>query len=148
MTDITTTWDVLNVRGDWVMDGTQLQSGSDLATAVLISVFTDRLANPDDVIPDGSNDPRGWTGDLGETVLIGSRMWLLERAKQTQQTLNDAFDYLTEALQWLIDDGAVARIDIKTEWTRPSMLGAMVVLFKQDGTELAMKFTWAWAGVN
>lgn len=145
MADISTVWDIVNGVGDYVLSGASLQSGNDLATAILISTFTDRLAADDDVIPDGSNDPRGWPGDLGQPYRIGSRMWLLERRKApTQQTLDDAFDYLTEAYQWMIDDGVVARFDITTEWTQPGMLGVRVVAWRQDGTNVAMAFPAAW----
>ncbi|MFM0220017.1 phage GP46 family protein [Paraburkholderia caledonica] len=83
---------------------------------VLVSIFTDRTSNPDDVIPDGAGDPRGWRGDIGEEKPIGSRLRLLDRLTQTQEVLNNARDYINEALQWLIDDGVVASIDVQTQW--------------------------------
>lgn len=148
MNDITTVWNVSRSRGEWVLDGAALRTGSDLATAILISVFTDRVANPDDEIPDGSGDPRGWWGDEGETVPIGSRLWLLERAKQNDDTLQRAHDYLTECLQWLIDDGVVAKLDILVEWTRKSFLGAQLVAYRQDGSTEAFAFSWVWNGIS
>ncbi|QOT75049.1 phage GP46 family protein [Cupriavidus basilensis] len=148
MSDTTTVWNVSRSRGDWVLDGAMLRTGSDLSTAILISVFTDRVANPDDVIPDGSNDPRGWWGDLGEVVPIGSRLWLLERAKQNDDTLQRAYDYVTECLQWLLDDGVVAKFDILVEWTRDSMLGAQILAYRKDGTTETTAFTWAWKGIS
>lgn len=148
MSDTTTVWNVSRSRGDWVLDGAMLRAGSDLSTAILISVFTDRVANPDDVIPDGSNDPRGWWGDLGEAVPIGSRLWLLDRAKQNDDTLQRAYDYVTECLQWLLDDGVVAKFDILVEWTRDSMLGAQILAYRKDGTTETTAFTWAWKGIS
>lgn len=147
MSDTTIIWDVLNARGDWVLVGSQLQTGSDLQTAVLISLFTDRQATTDDVIPDGSGDPRGWVGDLGSDFPIGSRLWLLDRSKQTNDVLSKARDYCTEALQWLIDDGVVAKFTVLTEWTKPAMLGIQIVAYKQDGTTVPMNFSSAWNGV-
>lgn len=148
MSDTTTVWNVSRSRGDWVIVGAVLQTGNDLSTAILISAFTDRVANADDVIPDGSNDPRGWWGDLGEAVPIGSRLWLLERAKQNDDTLQRAYDYLTECLQWLLDDGVVAKFDILVEWTRESMLGAQILAYRKDGTTETTAFTWAWNGIS
>lgn len=148
MSDTTTVWNVSRSRGGWVLDGPVLRTGSDLATAILISVFTDRVANPDDVIPDGTNDPRGWWGDLGEAVPIGSRLWLLERAKQNDDTLQRAYDYLGECLQWLLDDGVVAKFDILVEWERSSMLGAQILAYRRDGTTETTAFTWAWKGIS
>lgn len=147
MADITISWDAAYNRGDWTMAGPVLTTGSDLQTAILISIFSDRMAQPDDVIPDGTNDPRGWWAD--DEVPIGSRMWLLKRAKQTTQTLQRAYDYLAEALQWLIDDGVVGRFDINVQWVRAGMLGASITAYKPNGTQLTTgQYTWAWAGIN
>lgn len=131
-----------------VTPGGFLSTGNDLQTSVLISLFTDRLATPDDVIPDGSGDPRGWVGDLGSDYQIGSRLWLLDRSKQTNDILKKARDYCIEALQWLIDDGVVAKFTVLTEWTKPAMLGIQIVAFKQDGTTTPMNFSSAWNGIS
>lgn len=148
MSDTTTVWDVRRSRGSWVLDGAALRTGSDLATGIVLSAFTDRVANPEDIIPDGTGDPRGWWGDQGQAVPIGSRLWLLERAKQNDDTLRRAYDYLTECLQWMLDDGVVAKFDILVEWTRTSMLGAQVVAYRKDGTNETTAFTWAWNGIS
>lgn len=147
MSDITTVWSPQQGRGDWLLEGPALQAGNDLQTSVFISLFTERVANPDDAILDGTNDPRGWWGDEMHYP-IGSRLWLLERAKQDQSTLFRARDYMTEALQWLIDDGVVASFDIFVEWTGTALLGMRIVAHKKNGNTEAMNFTWAWKGIN
>lgn len=144
MADTAIQWNVQNGVGDWVLVGSQLQTGNDLQSAVLISLFTDRTATADDIIPDGSGDPRGWVGDLGETYPIGSRLWLLDRSKQTAAVLASANDYCAEALQWLIDDDVVARFAITVEWTRPAMMGIRIVAYQNSGTLSAMNFASAW----
>ena len=58
MSDITTTWTVETGTGDWSIMGGALASGDDLASAVLISLFTDRIADDSDIPPDGSDDRR------------------------------------------------------------------------------------------
>ncbi|ASW00132.1 phage GP46 family protein [Paraburkholderia aromaticivorans] len=147
MADATISWDAANNRGDWSMSGPLLTTGNDLQTAIIISIFSDRMAQPGDVIPDGSGDPRGWWAD--DTVPIGSRLWLLRRAKQTKETLQKAYDYLAEALQWMVDDGVVGRFDISTQWVRTSVLGAQITAYKPDGTLLTTgRYTWAWEGIN
>lgn len=148
MSDTSTIWMRDLGRGDWALNGANLQSGNDLETAILISIFSDREAAPDDDIPDGTNDPRGWIGDVEQQYKIGSRVWLLTRSKQTQETLRRANDYIAEALQWLIDDGAVARFDITTEWTAASMLGARVLAYKTNGAAAPLNFNWAWKGFS
>ena len=148
MSDITTVWDIAGARGDWKVSGASLLSGSDLETSVLISLFTDRQARDSDVIPDGTTDPRGWWGDLGQDKQIGSRLWLLERSKLSLQTGFAAKDYIAEALQWLKDDGVVAKIDIVTEVTLPNRLDAMITFYRQDGSSIAKNYTWVWQGMS
>lgn len=146
MTDIATIWVPSVGRGDWTIAGGDLAPGDDLVTAVLISLFTDRLAHADDAIPDGTSDRRGWWGD-DPAIPIGSRLWLLDRAKQTQETLGRAHDYIVEALEWLIGDGIAAAIDVTTEWTRPSLLGATVIIHRATGPQRALQFAWAWTQI-
>ncbi len=143
MSDIRISWSAADSRGDWVIlpDG-DLETGDDLATAILFSLFTDRVAGPDDVIPDGSADRRGWWGD----EKIGSRLWLLDRAKQTEETRQRAADYIAEALQWLIDDGVVSRFDTTVVWVRNAMLGVRLVAYRSSGGTSTAAFDWAWKG--
>lgn len=142
MGDIRTVWNVS--RGDWDVSGPDLESGRDLETAVIISLFTDRLANGDDVLPSG-DDPRGWVGDLGQPVKIGSRLWLLERAKLSLQTGAIAKSMAAEALQWLIDDGVVAKFEIITEVLLPSRLNMQIIAFRHDGSKQALNFSNTWS---
>jgi len=145
MSDIATIWNA--TQGDWQLQGKSLASGRDLLTAVTISLFTDRQAEPDDPVADGTQDLRGWWGD-SEGARIGSRLWLLERAKRTQQTLQLAQEYIREALQWLIDAGVVASFQIKVEWIAGNQLSAQVTALRNDGTTHAMNYAWAWNGIN
>lgn len=147
MSDISIIWSPTLSRGDWAVHGASLVSGSDLVTAILLSVFTDRIASPDDAIPDGTNDPRGWWAD-DQDHPIGSRLWLLGRAKETTETLARAQDYLAEALQWLVDDGVVARFDITVEWTAPGMLGAQIVAYEKSGTVLSLNSSAVWGAAG
>lgn len=147
MPDITLQWNSATNYADWVQTGSVLETGNDLQSAIIISLFSDRIAAVGDVIPDGSNDPRGWWADTD--VPIGSRLWLLKRSKQIPETLQLAYDYIAEALQWLLDDQVVAQFDINVQWVRASMLGAQITAYKQDGTTLMTGlYTWAWNGTN
>jgi len=144
MQNVSIVWDAANSRGDFALAGAGLQTGKALEAAVLVSLFTDRRAGPDDVLTDGSDDRRGWWGDSFADRPIGSRMWLLTRAKATTETLRRARDYIREALQWLLDDGVAARVDVTTEWTRRGVLGAQITISQQDGAKLALRYSWTW----
>ena len=151
MSDFKIVWDVANARGDWQMLAGDIATGDDLETALLFSLFSDREAAPDDVIPDGSNDRRGWWGDDddgGSTGPTGSRLWLLSRrTSPTDKTLTDAYDYVVEAIQWLIDTGVVGSFAVVTQWVQPDMLGISITAYQPDGTAL-QTYNWAWPMVN
>lgn len=56
-------WNNTLSRGDITVTHNGLSRDEGLVTQVLICLFTDARADDDDVIPDGSGDPRGWPGD-------------------------------------------------------------------------------------
>lgn len=116
--------------GDLVIDDTSI-------TPVLLSIGLDRRAAPDDPLPEGRTDMltasfserRGWAGDgldaRGERV--GSRLWLLDRAKQTETTRLLFRFWLEEALAWAErETGRPADIDVA--WVRPQTLGYRVLV--------------------
>jgi len=144
MTDITTTWIASTGNGDWSISGGALASGDDLASAVLISLFTDRQADDDDIPPDGGNDLRGWWGDAGEDVPIGSRLWLLDRSKLTPAVANTAKIYIEEALKWLIDDQVALSVSAATVIAGRSQLNAIVTITHRDGSVSALNYNWVW----
>lgn len=57
-------------------------------------------------------------GDWFQNPDFGSRLHLLQRAKNTEQTAALAEEYCKEALQWLIDTGRATRIDVISERDR------------------------------
>ena len=73
-TDLTTTWSLGIPKGDWTITGGLLQTGQDLATAIILSIFTDAEAQGGDNIPDGTTDRRGWYSDDQDPVRMGSRL--------------------------------------------------------------------------
>lgn len=146
MSDITTVWRIDQSSGDWLQERAMLQKGNDLATAIYISLFTDRLADKSDPLP--NSDRRGWWGDYQQDHKIGSRLWLLDRSKQTNSVLLRARDYVKEALDWLIKDGVVMKFAIRTEFTRAGMLGIHIVAYKKDGSKEPIMFEWAWKEIH
>lgn len=119
---------------DLAIDDNGLMVGESLETAVIISLFSDRLAAADDLLPDGSDDRRGWWGDAFAPVdghLIGSRLWLLGREKQLTRVLKRAEEYAGEALQWLIADGIVTRVAVTASVAPGNLLALQIELDAQ-----------------
>ncbi|OHD24772.1 MAG: hypothetical protein A2Y38_07780 [Spirochaetes bacterium GWB1_59_5] len=110
-----------------------------LRTAVILSLFLDRRAEPDDEIPDGTGDLRGWWGDAyAETPgdRIGSRLWLLAREKQLPQVVRRAEEYAREALQWLLDDGIATAVEVEGGIAASGTLALRVRIVAPAGTLL------------
>ncbi|MBH2810176.1 phage GP46 family protein [Serratia liquefaciens] len=143
MSDISSFWDVERLAADWREGRGDLVSGDDLQTAIIISLFTDRVARDDDDI-DG-DDRRGWWGDADEENDIGSRLWLLRRQKLTQSVAQKAEGYSREALQWLVDDGVVSSFSVATQIVYPRRLN-MVIRYQSPGSsnDTDMRFFWVW----
>ncbi len=116
-----------------------------LARAVVISLFSWRKANSDD---DHDGIRHGYWGDSfppKQGALIGSRLWLLRRAKLiTNQTLLDAETYIREALQWMIDDGITTAVDVNLQRTGVSSIGGSVTLHLPAGGLLVIPFSDIW----
>lgn len=110
-----------------------------LTRAVLISLFTWRRAGPGDQVDDGER--YGWWGDSFPAVAddrIGSRLWLLRRAKLTTETIAQAELYAREALAWLLQDGHVLDVEILTQRAGPNRLNLGTVLTLPSGRRLVI----------
>lgn len=145
--DVAIIWDSEAIAADWGLAGEgQLLLAPALQTAVMVSLFTDRRATDDDVLPPGETDRRGWWGEQLDGQPIGSRLWLLRRAKRMPETLRLARDYIREALAWLIDDALASRIDVETEWGAAGRLVARITIHRASGA-VSLTAEWAWQGI-
>lgn len=123
-----------------------------LATQVLICLMTD--ARVDESELDEGEENRGWVGDSfdvaeGETPL-GSKLWLLRRKAIYEGIEARVEDYVREALQTLVDQGAVASIDVAVTTDRPgNRVDYVVTLYGRKG-EIAYsdKFEILWRQID
>lgn len=146
MSDISSFWNVDELQADWQENAGVLTSGSDMYTAVIISLFTDGLARSDDQ-HDGT-DRRGWWGDSGSEMTIGSRLWLLNREKLTRDVAMRAEQYAEEALLWMKTDGMVREIEATAQIVFPARLNLIIQYLPPDGDWQEFKFFWLWEQLN
>ncbi|MDP3329426.1 phage GP46 family protein [Parvibaculum sp.] len=123
-------WNERFQAADLVNTGSGLARDDTLATAIIVSLFTDARARPDDILPSGESDRRGWVGDtLSEDGdRIGSRLWLLRRAKQTEETRRRAIDYAREALAWIVKRGLARTIEVSAQWIGRGLLALSIAI--------------------
>lgn len=144
MSDIRTLWNGLS-GGVWALDGASLAADDGLETAVVLSLFTDRL---DAAAPAGAR--RGWWGDAVAEVpgdLLGSRLWTLAREKQTPQVLGLAVAYTQEALAWLVDDGVARSVGVSADWVATGVLGLVVTINRTAKPVVQFRFERFWKGL-
>jgi phage gp46-like protein len=101
-------------------------------TPMLLSVGLDRRAAPDDELPEGRtrflapvsfSERRGSPGDALDPrgALAGSKLWLLDRAKQTETAAQLYRFWLEESLAWAkAETGVPAEIEV--EWRGRGLL--------------------------
>lgn len=149
LADLALVWSNATGDADLAMIDDDLASDRGLVTAVLLSLFTDRRAENDDVPPSGAaSDRRGWWADQFAVIegdRYGSRLWLLDRATLTNETLLQAKAYATEALQWMIDDKVVASIPLTvTRMTAPDGIMIAGQLLRPGLDPVSFRFAHAW----
>lgn len=150
MTDLALVWDPINFRADLAVVNGDLVTDEGLTTAAIISLMTDRVADADAFIPDGTDDRRGWWGDLPfdendntpEPDRIGSQLWLLSREKQTAETARRAEHYAREALKWMVDDDVADRVDAVASFPRLGWLELRITIWKGNAS---VTFSPMWA---
>lgn len=151
------TWD--GITGDLVINSLthpnapgDLRAEQGLATQVLILLMTDRRVDVSELRTGDEN--RGWLGDsfdiqAGETP-IGSRLWLLRRSALVEGVEVTAEDYVREALQPLIDQDAVASIDVTVvvERTRNRLTFQLKLYGRRGQIVYDQKFEYLWRQVD
>jgi phage gp46-like protein len=149
------------VSSDWLLlgDGTLDQTQA-LATAAIVALGTDRLADEIDLLPDpDSTDRRGWWGDLDADVIwgawpIGCRLWLLKRSKiapseaSEGSTLVRVKFFIQEALQPLIDLRIASGMEVVVERTDKQRINALIRLYRGPKIEIELQYQVLWDDIQ
>lgn len=146
MADIKTTFKGRLNGGDYTLENGQLREDRGLETAIIQSLFTDRRAKPDDQLPHGHSDRRGWFGNrfILERDQVGSRLWLLSREKQTKEVVNRAREYIKESTNWLVEQGIATQVDIHVEIIGQGTLGFRLTVHKPNLNAVEFSYSYLW----
>ena len=147
-----TVWNAAEGEGAWALSGPSelgnrggLAAVNPLATSVINLLFTDRRCPPDHPLAKrAEGDLRGWWGDGviapgdADQKPLGSLLWLVtERGTATPEDARWAEAFATEALQPLIDCGAVASVKcVAQAWPARNAMTLDVELYGRDGTRV------------
>lgn len=119
MTDIALVFDQQTMLFDLQIEDGDLLADSGLYTPMVVSLFTDAMAQNGDQVPEAApgqaGDIRGWWPQAVTGQGIGSRLWLLWREKELPLTLARARQYAQQALAWLSEQGIVLNLAVEAD---------------------------------
>lgn len=112
---------------DWALANGQLAMDDTMETAVMLSLFTEADAPAAVEVPEGMS-PHRWWGQTYWPVLLrtlgivdaagiqlGSLLWTLKRAKQTEETRSKVIQFARDSLLWMPRIGVVSDVEISGE---------------------------------
>ena len=153
MLDILITWNNEKGVGDITFSDNDIETTEGLESVTIISLFSDARAADDDLLPDNlrGTDKRGFWGDSTserDSDRVGSKLWLLSRAKTQQEALDIAKKYAEDSLAWMIEEDIAARIDVLAE-RGGTLSGALRIdlrinILRKSGEVVSLQFQKAW----
>ncbi len=146
------------VELDWLLtDQNLISDGYALQSAVVIALGTDALAGASDPLPNlDDDDRRGWWGDLDAAELwdawpVGSKLWLLRRAKITSALAGDggtvfrAQSYARAALDPFVARRIVSSADVGAERTDTSRIDVAATLYRGPEPAVELRYAELWS---
>lgn len=135
---------------DLGFENNDLVTEDGMETAILISLFSDRRVTKEE-LPLGEKSLRGWWGDVFPDLpgdLIGSKLWLLAREKHTAEVRELARVYALESLQWLIEDGVAASVNVSVEKVSLFQSNILITIGKPSDRDVDFKYSFVWRSLN
>jgi phage gp46-like protein len=125
----------------------EIENDEGLETAVLISLFSDARCEEEE-LPEGETSRRGFWGDAVENpdnIQTGSKLWVvIERAKTTDELLEEVREFCEQALEWLIDDMVADSVTVETSYLNTSTLNIEIEITRPDGRSVNFKYNGVW----
>jgi phage gp46-like protein len=140
--------DVVDVEIDMSIVEDDLAPEDGLRTAILLSLFTDRRAEDDNILPADDGDQRGWWADEFadlEGDRHGSRLWLLDRSKRLEDVVPRAEEFARESLAWLLEDKVAERVEVVAE-VSGQRLALLVTVYRPAADPVTFRFSHVWDG--
>lgn len=147
MSDVKLAWANLSGAADFSVTANDLVREFGWETAVIISLFSKRRIADSDELPTGVTERGGWWADEFAKVpgdKIGSRLWLLERAPRSQNTLDLVEEYSSEGLEWFVEDGAATSVSCVASFLGTQGWALDVQIFRPQSDPVLFRFDDTW----
>lgn len=145
---------------DWLQTATGLLDETEqLATAIMLALNTDGLADESDKLPmPGATNRRGWWGDLDAESIwggwaIGSKLWLLTRAKIVDSsakegaTITRVEAYCRACLQPFVTAGICTRFTVTAVQDTSQRITATIIVYRGDKAAIQLEYQPVWAEI-
>lgn len=145
---VTIDWRLLN---DGTLDDTQA-----LATAVVVALGTNALADASEDLPDpDSTNREGWWGDFDADVIwnawpIGSKLWLLRRsaieaaASRQGSTVARILAYINLAVQPFVDRKIASRFIAYAARVDKQRIDSRIVIYRGPSPAIELLYSILW----
>lgn len=120
---------------DLQISGADFESAEGFETAIPVSLFSSARASATQV--QDAKNRRGWIGNIlyaEDDRELGGLLWILDQARITQDTLNDAKTYAQDSLQWMIEDGQARSIRVEVVKTSSRSIQILIDITEIDNT--------------
>ncbi|MDU2810833.1 MAG: phage GP46 family protein [Klebsiella michiganensis] len=105
-------------------------------------------ADTSDEIPDGTDDRRGWPGNSFSDFEWGSKLWLIDREKLTEEIRMKAENYAQLSMQPLLRYGYARNAKVTATIPRMNWLALNIILTRPDKTQLTVEIKKRWEAVE
>ena len=114
--------------------------GDEILTALIVSLFTDRLADEGEVRE--GLDRAGWWGDAfdDDGDRIGSKLWILQTERDLPGAPARAERWAIEAIQWMVEDGIARSVRTSAVRVESGHLALAVSVLPTVGAERRYDF--------
>lgn len=100
---------------DIAFDAGDIKTIEGLETAAVLSLFTDARADKSETAK--TTRRRGWLGNatmFTDGHEIGSKLWLLEQARLTDETEKNLQTYVSNCFAWMLKDRLIRSFEVTT----------------------------------
>jgi phage gp46-like protein len=146
-----------SVTVDWqLLDNGTLDDSQALATAIVVALGTDALADVDEELPDpDSTDRGGWWGDFEADIIwnawpIGSKLWLLRRSAiesvQSRQgsTVSRVLAYINLCLQPFVAARVCSRFEASAARVDKQRIDAIITIYRGPIPAIELRYAILW----
>jgi phage gp46-like protein len=139
------------LRADGTLDDTQA-----LATAIVVALGTNGLADPTEELPDpDSTDRGGWWGDLDADTIwgawtLGSKLWLLRRSaiesvtSRNGSTVARVLAYISLAIQPFVDAKVCSQFAAYAERVDKQRINASITIYRGPIVAVELRYQILW----